>query len=153
MPDDPPHPSPPRPPPPSPPTVAPDPTANLDEVVDDLGPKEECADWILAQMTAGRPAEDLTAELIDQGWNPDDAESLVEYVRRATRHERGVVTREDVARTAVRRYRQSWSLTWFAGFPAIASGVRLVGALRNLLGFRRVTKGTPPSGEENRPFE
>ena len=68
--------------------AAPDPrqpTPSLEYVVDDLGPREACADWILEQMTAGHSAEELTAELIAQGWDEDDAESLVEYVRRATR--------------------------------------------------------------------
>lgn len=109
----------------------------LDAVIDDLTPKEEAADWIHEQVAAGRSTADVTAELISTGWDEEEAESLVEYVRRATRHERGVTTREDVVGGLNRSYRQSWRVSWFSGFLAIASGVRLIGALRNWVSLWR----------------
>lgn len=110
----------------------------LEHVVDDLSAKEQCADWILEQLTGGRTPEQITADLCDQGWDPDEAEELVEYVRKATRRERGVITREDVVRDTTRRYRQSWAPSWFSGMPTLSSGVRLLSALRNLFALKKV---------------
>ncbi|HEY2589490.1 MAG TPA: hypothetical protein VGI81_27335 [Tepidisphaeraceae bacterium] len=106
--------------------------------MDDLSAKEHCADWILEQMTGGRAPEQITADLCGQGWDPEEAEALVEYVRKATRRERGVVTRDDVARSANRRYRQSWAPRWFSGMPTLSSGVRLLSGLRNLFALKKV---------------
>ncbi len=117
----------------------------LEEVVDDLTPKEECADWIHEQMIAGRAIADVAAELISSGWDEEEAESLVEHVRRATRHERGVTTRDDVLLRVNQSYRQSWRMTWFSGFLALASGVRLIGAIRNWVSLRRSRKAQQKS--------
>ena len=110
----------------------------LEHVVDDLSAKEQCADWILEQMTAGRTPEEITGELRAQGWDPEEAQALVEYVRKATRRERGLITRDDVVRSANRRYRQSWSPRWLSGMPTLSSGVRLLSGLRNLFALKKV---------------
>ena len=111
----------------------------LEHVVDDLSAKEQCTDWIYEQMTAkARTPDQIAAELREQGWDPDEAESMVESVRKATRAERGVVTRDDVVRDANRRYRQSWAPSWFSGLPTLSSGIRLLGGLRNLFALKKV---------------
>lgn len=110
----------------------------LEHVVDDLSAKEQCADWIVEQMTGGRTPEEISGELRAQGWDPQEAEALVEYVRKATRRERGVVTRDDVVRSANRRYRQSWAPSWFSGIASLSSGVRLLSGLRNLFALKKV---------------
>lgn len=111
----------------------------LEHVVDDLTPREQCLDWIDDQMTTrARTPEQIAAELREQGWDPDEAESMVEAVRKATRAERGVVTRDDVVRDANRRYRQSWAPSWFSGLPTLSSGIRLLGGLRNLFALKKV---------------
>jgi hypothetical protein len=55
-------------------------------------------------------------------------------------------------RDAARRYRQSGSLSWFAGFIDVASDVRLVGSLRRLLTFRRMAakRATPDDEDQER---
>ncbi len=112
-----------------------DPAEALEHVVDDLAYREETADWIREQLLHERVAEEVVSELVAQGWDAEEAHSLVEQVRRLTRRERGVVTREDVAREANRRYGKGMSGGWMVGMPTLASARRLMHSLGNLLGL------------------
>ena len=57
--------------------------------------------------------EEVTADLVSNGWGEEDAAEIVEEQRQATRRQRGVVTRDDVAYVAERRYRKSTRRIWF----------------------------------------
>lgn len=123
------------------------PDAALEHVVDDLAPKEAAGDWVLAEMRKGRPAEELVAEMQATGWSAEDAEWVVEYVRKLTRAERGVTTREEVARTSYKNYRESTKrLPLFMIFAALPN------LIRSILGLRALTpKRQEPS--DARGFE
>jgi hypothetical protein len=82
----------------------------LEHVVDET---EEVNEWIHTQFVNGSGADSILAELIANGWRHDDAEGLVEEGRRATRHLRGVITREEVARVAEKRYRSSFRMAFY----------------------------------------
>ena len=120
----------------------------LEHVVDDLAAKEQCADWILEEMTGGRAPEQIVADLREQGWGAEEAEGLVEYIRKATRRERGVLTRDDVMRDANRRYRQSWTPGWFAVLPTLSSGIRLLAGLRNLIALKKARNRKGDEGQD-----
>ena len=98
----------------------PDPSP-LDHVVDDLGPKLAWSEWAVEEMTKGRCMEELAVELTANGWSDDDAAELVENARRQTRHLRGVITRDDVARENAARYHTATALRWFTAILSIAS--------------------------------
>jgi hypothetical protein len=53
------------------------------------------------------PADVLIDQLATEGWDPDDAEQIVETARKATRRERGVITRDDVVRDLNAGYRHA----------------------------------------------
>lgn len=80
-------------------------------------------------MAKGRTPEDLASELVSNGWDEDDAAGIVENARRQTRHLRGVVTRDDVARSAWAHYRRGMGMRWFAGFPMLSAALRLMTSL------------------------
>src|SRR5689334_16614977 len=80
----------------------------LEQVVDDSTPRQQCSAWVHEQLVAGRDADELLAELLGNGWPQEDAESIVEGQRRATRHLRGCVTRAQVAAVAEKRYRHAF---------------------------------------------
>lgn len=110
-------------------------SAPLEHVVDDLAPKESAADWVYDEMRQGRTLEDLTDELLAQGWSRDDADEIVEFVRKETRKERGVQTREDVARSTYASYAASIGrlpYLLFGGIFVVASNL-----LRSLRGMRK----------------
>ena len=98
----------------------------LDSIVDDESAVAECQLWAIEQVTAGRDPDDVAAELVAGGWDQDAAAHIAEVARRQTRHLRGVVTRDEVAYQASRRYRQSFGMRWFVGFAALASIWRLL---------------------------
>ncbi len=101
------------------------------------------AEWTVEEMTKGRTPEELAAELADNGWSEDDAAELVENARRSTRHLRGVITREDVARENASRYHKATALSWFTAFLSIASAWRLLNSVAFLLSSRRRQPLTP----------
>jgi hypothetical protein len=119
------------------------PDSPLGHVVDDLEPKLAWSDWAVEEMTKGRSAEELAAELAANGWSEDDAAELVENARRQTRHLRGVITRDDVARESASRYHKGTALSWFTAFLSIASAWRLLNSLAFLLSSRRHRPLTP----------
>jgi hypothetical protein len=82
----------------------------LEHIVDETEELGDCRAWIHAEFVKGREADSILAELLEQGWPADDAEGLVEEGRRATRHLRGVVTRESIALSSERRYRRTFKL-------------------------------------------
>ena len=97
--------------------------ALLERVVDDTGGRDEAAEWAAGELLRGRPFDDLTAELVGQGWPESAAGRIVEDAREATRRRRGVRTREDVARGVARRYARSVRLVrWLViiGIVAVA---------------------------------
>lgn len=116
----------------------------LEHIVDDLEAKEECADWIFGELTKGRTAESIAEELVENGWREDDANDLVERVRRLTRGERGVVTRDEVVRGLNRRYQRGMAGGWLVGFPVLAAAFRLMYSIMNSIGLGRVRR--PGSG-------
>jgi hypothetical protein len=79
----------------------------LEHVVDDREAKVAWGEWAVEEMTKGRCAEELIAELTANGWDEDDAAELAENARRQTRHLRGVITRDDVARQNAARYHKA----------------------------------------------
>lgn len=54
-------------------------------IVDDSDPWTECRAWAYAEIRTGRLPEDVTEELIAQGWPRDDVEIMVEKCRREAR--------------------------------------------------------------------
>jgi hypothetical protein len=114
----------------------PDPPAALDQIVDDDTPRREALDWAAAELTAGRPFDDVLADLLAAGWPDADAADLLELARRQTRAQRGVRTREQVVADANRTYRRAMTLGWFLGLPTVAAAMRLLYALGNLLTLR-----------------
>ena len=126
---------------------APDAAANLEHIVDDTEERGAIRDWIFEQLAHGRDPDQLLPEVIELGWSGEDAEELVEEGRRKTRHLRGVVTREDVARAAEARYRRSMAIA-----PRMATwGILGVGFhfLGTLLGYIRA--GKPKSSRPRSP--
>jgi hypothetical protein len=120
----------------------------LDKVVDDSTPREECVQWAVEQMTAGRSVESIVEELTAGGWLLDDAEEIAEYARRATRHLRGGLTQEAAARafqvgdTSVnnRVYPagMSYVLGPLAAMTFVGSAFALARAVRRLWRTRRL---------------
>ena len=82
--DTPPEPSPESPesdvPPPPPPPADGDAFA---QIVDDVAPRQEAQDWAWAQMRHGRDGEEVVQDLVNAGWDQDDAEILVEAARKS----------------------------------------------------------------------
>ncbi len=111
----------------------------FDVIVDDSAAREQATEWARDELLAGRNADELTAELIEQGWDEDDARLMVEAERKDTRAERGVLTRDAVARGAEKAYRGAFSGGWVTGFPTIASARRLMHAIASM----RWLKGLP----------
>jgi hypothetical protein len=118
---------------------------NLDRVVDDYAPRQDAVEWATAELAAGRAFEAVTAELEQGGWPAADAAEIVEAARRESRAERGVVTREQIAREANRRYRQGLASGWMVGFPTVAALKRLVHAVAHLAVLRRLRRARDES--------
>ena len=97
--------------------------AALSHVVDDTDGRDEAAEWAAGELLRGRPFEDVSADLVGRGWPAEAAGRIVEAAREATRRDRGVRTREDVARGVARRYARSVRLVrWLVilGIVAVA---------------------------------
>jgi hypothetical protein len=54
-------------------------------IVDDTDSWRECTAWAYGQIRSGRLPEEVTEELIAQGWPRDDVESMAERCRREAR--------------------------------------------------------------------
>ena len=93
--------------------------AALEHIVDETEERGNCQEWIYRQFVDGRDADSILAQLIGNSWDADDAEGMVEEARRATRHLRGVITRETVARAAERRYRKAFKVAFRVTLGAI----------------------------------
>lgn len=95
----------------------------FDHIVDDSEAADEAREWVLRRFVEGVEADAILARLLENGWETDEAEGIVEQARRATLHLRGGITREQVAQVAEARYRQSISVaSRFAvgGLPLVA---------------------------------
>ena len=102
------------------------------EVIDDLEEHVRAEDWARAEMLQNdRAPDDLIAELVQKGWEDDAATDVVEKIRKETRAQRGVVTRDDVVRNINRHYRKSTS-GWAVGIPSIASLRRLLHSIATM---------------------
>ncbi len=102
------------------------PPSPLDEIVDDVEVREDAIEWSRQQLHAGRTVEEIAAELVTgYGWDEDDALGLVEEVRKLSRGERGILTRETIAAIADREYHRGGG-GWITGFPTLAAARRLV---------------------------
>jgi hypothetical protein len=76
-----------------------DAASRLDQVTDDLTPREECSGWLVDQMRNGADPDTLLAELLSNGWEQDDAEHLVNEARLRSRSARSVLgARDEIAR-------------------------------------------------------
>jgi hypothetical protein len=105
----------------APPLPAGDPP--LAHVIDDTDGRAEALAWAADELLRGRAFEDVSAELAAQGWADEAAGAIVEEAREATRRQRGVRTRDDVARGVARRYARSTRLVrWLViiGIVAVA---------------------------------
>lgn len=54
-------------------------------VADDADPWKECSAWAYAEIRQGRLPEDVEAELVAQGWPPDEVAVMVERCRKEAR--------------------------------------------------------------------
>src|SRR3982751_3184852 len=108
----------------------------LEQVVDDDTPRAEAVDWAAEELYDGRDFDQVTAALLEAGWEPEAAEEVVEEARRRTRDQRGVLTRDRVVGRAEALYRRSTS-RWFVGMPMLAAVWRLLHSLATLAALRR----------------
>jgi len=117
--------------------------------VDDTEERGAGREWVLHELTVGRDPEELLAQLTAAGWPQDDAAEMVEEARRATRHLRGVITRQDVVRGVDARYRRTMSRSPFlACFGIVGVAIH---SCRSLLGYLIIRKPRPiesPSEKE-----
>jgi len=113
-------------------TDSPQPGPDFDAIVDDDTPREEARLWSIEQLRTGRSFDEVLAELMDEGWSPEHAELILEYARQQTRDERGVVTREQVAKATDAYYRGGTGGGIFAGMPTISAMRRLLYSIATL---------------------
>jgi hypothetical protein len=66
----------------------PAPPPSEDTIVDDRDARAELEAWIHSEFLSGRQSDEILAALVEQGWPTDDAEILVEQIRKQTRHRR-----------------------------------------------------------------
>jgi hypothetical protein len=52
--------------------------SRLHQVTDGVTPREECIGWLIAEMRNGADPNALAAELVANGWVPDDAAKVVD---------------------------------------------------------------------------
>ena len=69
-------------------------------VVDDYSAQEQWRERVAQELADGRSPEDVAAGLVAEDWAAEQAAEFVELVRWETRDERGVITRDRVARMA-----------------------------------------------------
>jgi len=69
-------------------TDAPEEASVFDQIVDEHQKYHEIKAWIYAEFVSGRTFEEISADMISQGWSKDHAEALVEEGRKATRNRR-----------------------------------------------------------------
>jgi hypothetical protein len=98
----------------------------LEHIVDDQEPKEKCREWAAGEILKGRGYEELVTELVGNGWERTEAEEWVEEARKATRQQRGILTREDVAYSSGRRYRRAMRSTLLLGLLSFLAIIGLV---------------------------
>ena len=60
----------------------------FDQIVDERHKYHEIKAWIYAEFVSGRTFEEISADMISQGWDRDTAEALVEEGRKSTRDRR-----------------------------------------------------------------
>ena len=113
------------------------PESEFDHVVDDATPREESYRWAIERLQSGRSFDDVLADLIESGWDVETAEQILELARKETRDERGVITREQVARTTRAYYRGGMGGGMLAGMPAIAALRRLLYSIATIKFLRR----------------
>jgi hypothetical protein len=116
-------------------------SAPLEHIVDDFDAKRGWSDWAVDQLAAGRTAEDVAAELVGNGWGEEEAAEMAESARKATRHLRGAITRQEVAGEFAARYHKATALRWFSAFPSFSSLWRL---LNSVGGLRKIRSMPPP---------
>lgn len=73
---------------PSPQRSATAPSNAFDVIVDDTDPWTACTAWAYGEIREGRLPEDVEADLVAQGWPPDDVAGMVERCRREARGRR-----------------------------------------------------------------
>jgi hypothetical protein len=79
----------------------------LAHIVDDTQARKQCIAWIYAQIISKRTPEEIEADLVGNGWNPDDVAIMVDEVRKDTRESRGVFTRQQAADDSEAYYRRA----------------------------------------------
>jgi hypothetical protein len=110
------------------------------------------AEWAADELLRRRPFEMVTADLVGQGWPADAAVQIVEVAREATRRDRGVRTRDDVARGVARRYARSVRLVrWLVVIGIVAVVIAVAMFMRGKAGLTTVrfsflpTQFAPPA--------
>jgi hypothetical protein len=106
-----------------------DPQRALENIVDDEDALSEARQWAYDELTKGRAPEEVAGELRAAGWDSDQANDMAEQARRQTRHLRGVITRDDVARLANDRYRRTMGLRWFSAFVNLICFWRMLSSI------------------------
>lgn len=78
-----------------------------DDNPESVAARQAATEWAAEQLVVSRSFDAVTDELVAGGWSADDAAAMVEQARESTRGRRGVRTREDVVRSADRRYNRT----------------------------------------------
>ncbi|HEY0007477.1 MAG TPA: hypothetical protein VGB55_02030 [Tepidisphaeraceae bacterium] len=117
-----------------------DPIADrLADVVDDEAADSKALTWAEERWLAGDDPDAMAAQLINQGWDPNRAEPVVEAARQNTRAERGVVTHADIRRKVDRLYNRAMSSPFlaFMGINALRKLLHALASLRLLNRLKR----------------
>jgi hypothetical protein len=102
----------------------------------DFEAHDEARQWAADELVDGRSPDDVIADLAGQGWDIESAEEITEFARKATRRQRGVVTRNDVARLVEAKHRKA--TTGMAAF--FRSGIGLFAIFGFLTHLRETIK-------------
>jgi hypothetical protein len=125
----------------------------FDIISDEDDATDQWRQWVCTELIKGGNFDDLTAHLVAAGWESSAAADLVEECRKATRFERGVRTREDVASSNYENYRKSMRVGfWIIGFPLFFT-IRLFHALKNIQRVKPPAMPPPSSPRDPRDAE
>jgi hypothetical protein len=132
-----------------------DPVDALSRIEDDETVNHEASRWAAEQLVDGNSPEALVAQLLTEGWEPHQAEQIVETARRETRQQRGVVTREDVVRDLNVDYRRATgglSVAFRSGlFGIYGFTTGFLAALRSARKLKHILRKHPASSRPESP--
>ena len=96
--------------------------------------------WAIDQLRDGHSFDEVMAGLIDSGWDAETAGQILEDARKFTRYERGVVTREQVAKATLAYHHGGMGNGMMAGLPSFAALRRLLYSIATLKFLRSKTR-------------